>query len=102
MPDNALPEASDKRKDPRLPVNLAAHCRLGDRYVRETLQDISLSGLFLRTDETARAGTQVRIALALPYVDGPRFCTLVGNVVRIDRDDAGGIRGIGIAFDDSL
>src|SRR5260221_12266281 len=102
-PSIASPLPGDeKRREPRLPVTLAAHCRLGERYLRETLSDVSLCGLFLRTEEGAIAGTPVRIALALPYVDGPRFCTLVGNVVRISRDEAGRVRGVGVAFDASL
>lgn len=101
MSQSAAATTLEKRRDQRLVVNLSAHCRLGDLYVRETLQDISLSGLFIRTGELARPGTPVRIALALPYVDGPRFCTLVGTVVRTVRTD-GSAPGLGVAFDDSL
>jgi hypothetical protein len=40
----------------------------------------------------------VRVALALPFGDGPRICTLVGNVARIDRDARGLLRGLGVCF----
>lgn len=93
---------NEKRREPRLPVALAAHCRLGDHYVRETLGDLSLCGLYLKTGEAAREGMEVRIALALPYVDGPRFCTLVGNVARVERDETGRISGLGVSFDEHL
>ncbi|MGQ0505306.1 MAG: PilZ domain-containing protein, partial [Myxococcaceae bacterium] len=55
-------------------------------------------GLYLRTRELTREGTQVRVALALPYLDGPRYCTLVGRIARVDRDGHGSTRGVGVRF----
>jgi hypothetical protein len=86
----------EKRRQPRLSIELTAHCRIGDRHLRETLADISLTGLFLKTPSAAEPGSQVRIALALPYVDGPRFCTLVGNVVRTEG------QGVAVEFDGEM
>ena len=84
----------------RFPVTLTAHCRLGNRYVRDAIVDLSEGGLYLRTREPARAGTAVRVALALPHQEGPQFCTLVGNVARQDKDARGHQRGLGVSFDD--
>lgn len=89
---------SEKRLFPRLVVTLTAHCRIGNRYVRDPIGDLSLGGLFLRTRERAKEGTPVRVALALPSLHGPRYCTLVGNVARVDRDLAGTFRGLGVSF----
>src|SRR5688572_28491702 len=91
--------AADKREHLRIPVTLTAHCRLGNRFIREAVGNLSLGGLYLRTKERAREGTAVRVALALPYADGPRFCTLAGTVVRAARDDRGAPAGLGVSFD---
>ena len=93
--------ATEKRVHPRQSVALTAHCRIGNRFIRDAISDLSLGGLYLKTKEPAREGTPVRVALALPHDDGPRFCTLVGNVARIDRDLRGRLIGLGVSFDDT-
>ncbi|MBL8957675.1 MAG: PilZ domain-containing protein [Myxococcaceae bacterium] len=95
------PLRPEKRSHPRLAVALTAHCRIGNRFIRDAVADLSEGGLYLRTKEPAREGTPVRVALALPHDDGPKFCTLVGNVARIDRDPRGRLLGLGVSFDDS-
>src|SRR4051812_29507098 len=89
----------EKRSHPRLAVTLTAHCRIGNRFIRDAIADLSEGGLYLRTKEPAREGTPVRVAIALPYDDGPKFCTLVGNVARVDRDPRGRLLGLGVSFD---
>lgn len=54
-----------------------AHCRIGNRYVKDAVADLSEGGSYLKTREPAREGTPVRVALALPFGDGPKHCTLV-------------------------
>lgn len=88
---------SEKRVHPRVAVTLTAHCRIGNRFVRDAVADLSEGGLFLRTREPARPGTPVRVAIALPASDGVRFCTLVGSVVRVERDAKGHL-GLGVSF----
>ncbi|MGA9521148.1 MAG: PilZ domain-containing protein [Myxococcaceae bacterium] len=89
---------NEKRATPRIPVTLTGHCRIGHRFVREPIADLSLGGLYLRTRESVTAGLPVRVALALPWNDGPRYCTLVGSVARVERDPRGVLRGIGVCF----
>ncbi len=60
-------EAMEKRGFPRIPVTLTAHCRIGNRYVKDAVADLSEGGLYLKTREPAREGTPVRVALALPF-----------------------------------
>ncbi|MCU0697800.1 MAG: PilZ domain-containing protein [Myxococcaceae bacterium] len=90
--------AMEKRGSPRIPVTLTAHCRIGNRYVKDAVADLSEGGLYLKTREPAREGTPVRVALALPFTDGPRYCTLVGAVARVDRDARGFLKGLGVSF----
>lgn len=92
----------EQRQDVRLPVTLTAHCQIGSRYVRETLVDLSENGLFLRTNEPAQEGTPIRVALALPYGGGTRFCTLTGQVVRTQRNARGEREGLGIRLDEAV
>lgn len=88
----------EKRIFPRVAVTLTAHCRIGNRFVRDAVVDLSEGGLYLKTREPAREGTAVRVAIALPAADGVRFCTLVGNVARVDRDTKGAPKGLGVCF----
>jgi hypothetical protein len=85
-----------------LSVSLPAHCRLGEDHRRDPLSDISLGGFYLKTTARAAVGTPVRVALALPLTDGLRFCTLVGSVVRVDEDEGGTVRGLGVALNNRL
>ena len=101
MPHFHPPLRPEKRSHPRLAVALTAHCRIGNRFIRDAVADLSEGGLYLRTKEPAREGTPVRVAIALPHDDGPKFCTLVGNVARIDRDPRGRLLGLGVSFDDT-
>ena len=91
-------QEQEKRVFVRVPVVLTAHCRIGNRFIRDAVADLSEGGLYLKTREPAREGTPVRVALALPHQEGPRFCTLVGNVARVDRDPRGVLKGLGVCF----
>jgi len=93
------PNPGEKRASPRTSVQLTAHCRLGNRYVREAVGDLSQGGLFLRTREVVKEGTAVRVAVALPLTEGPRICTLVGRVVNVHKDARGMRQGVGVVFD---
>jgi uncharacterized protein (TIGR02266 family) len=96
---SASEKQSERRIFPRLRVALTAHFRIGNRFVRDAVGDLSIGGLYLKTREPAREGTQVRVAMALPFEEGPRYCTLAGLVARIDRDHRGFSRGLGVNFD---
>jgi len=73
---------SERRAEQRLPLSLAAHCQVGTDYTRGHLVDVSRRGIGLRTEQPWPAGTDVRVAVALPHHEGPKFCTLAGRVVR--------------------
>ncbi len=89
---------AEKRGHHRFPVELTAHCQLGTRFIKDPIADLSEGGLYLKTREPTREGTPVRVALALPYADGPRFCTLVGRIARVQRDGRGSMVGVGVRF----
>ena len=92
----------EKRRAPRVAVMLPAHCRVGQRHQREMLSALSLGGFFLKTQDRVAPGTVVRAALALPLLDGLRFCTLVGSVVRVEEGTDGSVQGLGVALQPDL
>jgi PilZ domain len=96
----AAVSAHEKRVARRIPVGVTAQCRIGNRHVRDEIADLSATGLYLRTREPAREGTEVRVGLALPSLTGQKFCTLVGKVARIDWDRRGILRGLGLRIAD--
>jgi hypothetical protein len=93
-----MTERQEKRAARRVAVSLTAHCQIGSRFVKDPVGDLSGDGLYLKTREPVKEGLPVRVALALPHEEGPRFCTLVGSVARLDRDDRGRPLGIGVSF----
>ena len=84
MPSGIKGSGADKRIFPRIQVALTAHCRIGNRFVRDAVADLSEGGLYLKTKEPARAGTPVRVALARPLPQGPQ---------------KGHSRGLGVSFE---
>ncbi len=54
---------------------------MGD-YTRGSIIDVSRSGIGLKTDKHIPPGAPLQVAMALPFSDGPRFCSLSGTVVR--------------------
>lgn len=90
--------SSEKRRSPRVEVELTAHCQIGHVFHRLPVADLSRGGLRLATRERTREGTPVRIALALPFEDGVRFCTFSGHVARIATDALGRPEGLGVCF----
>ncbi len=87
--------SSERRADQRLPLSLTAHCQVGTDYTRSHVIDMSRSGIGLTTETPWPPGTSLRVAMALPHHEGPKFCTLAGTVVRSRPG------GVGVRLDDS-
>lgn len=90
--------SAEKRSSPRVQVDLTAHCQIGHLFHRLPVADLSRGGLRLSTRERTREGTPVRVALALPFDDGVRFCTFSGHVARVAVDEQGRPDGLGVCF----
>jgi hypothetical protein len=88
----------EKRNAQRVSVMLTAHCQIGHQFFRGPIIDLSHEGFYLRTKAVAKEGNAIRIALALPHREGPRFCTLVGSIARVDQDDGGRLLGLGVSL----
>lgn len=78
----------DKREAVRVPVRVRARCRSEDVVVDGLVEDMSRSGLFIRTQRAIGLGTSTEIALDLP---GEQTLHLMAQVVRV-ADDGMGLR----------
>lgn len=83
------------RRAPRAPVTLAVHHRgrPGREVLTDDAEDISVSGLFVHSEEPYTVGTLVGLNLALP---GGRV-EVTGRVVRVGLGASGRV-GMGIMF----
>jgi hypothetical protein len=94
----AAPSVDDRRRTPRLPLGLWAHCQIDGVVSQQALGDLSATGLYIRIGTAPRVGARVRIVLGLPYISGQRVCSLSGRITWVDRE-GDVVRGAGVQFD---
>ncbi len=101
MADDETPEGAEKRKHPRAPLQLLVQYRFGSvgDFLAEYSSNISLGGIYIRTDEPREEGSLIYLQFTLrdgsPIIDG------LGRVVRSNRpgDLPPGIEpGMGVEF----
>ena len=101
MADDETPEGAEKRKHPRAPLQLLVQYRFGSvgDFLAEYSSNISLGGIYIRTDEPREEGSLIYLQFTLrdgsPLIDG------LGRVVRSNRpgDLPPGIEpGMGVEF----
>jgi hypothetical protein len=83
-------------------MSLTATCHIGGQAINEPLVNISTGGLYLRTKADVKDGERARIVLSLPYIGGRRYCTVNGQIKRVDRDGAGRTSGVAVVFDSDM
>lgn len=82
---------TERRRTPRIQLDLPLHLTLGDRIIETRISDISTNGIRFRTPRALPLMTQVQIGLELPTSGGEGPVALAGVVVRSDlRPDASG------------
>lgn len=88
--------SQDRRRHPRVKLNLLVQFRLQsyDQFLTDYASDLSLSGMFLRTDEPKPEGSLLYFQFTTKE-DGPLIEGL-GRVVRVTED--GEAPGMGIEF----
>lgn len=109
-PEGSSPSqaGADKRRWPRAPLQLLVQYRFNsiDDFIAKVASDLSMGGLFLRTDTPREEGALVYLQFSLE--NGDRLIEGLGKVVRVNPPgaDAGRTAGMGIEFvnfdDDSL
>lgn len=88
----------ERRRDPRMPLGLWAHCQIDGVVSQRALGDLSVSGLYLRMNVAPRMGARIRIVLGLPYISGQRVCSLSGRIVWVHVEGSI-VHGAGVQFD---
>jgi type IV pilus assembly protein PilZ len=92
---------TDRRRYPRVPLSLLIQYRFDtlEDFLSEYSTDISMGGMFIRTEQPRDEGTLVYLQFYLR--DGAKLIEGLGRVVRVNPVDfAGGegIAGMGIEF----
>jgi hypothetical protein len=82
---NVQPRRYD-RKD----FSLIVDYKVSDQYYRDIIQDISESGVFIKTSQTFSAGQKIRMTFMSPDYQKP--FKIKGEVVRVQTD------GVGVKF----
>ncbi len=92
-------ETDERRKHPRVPLKLLIQYRFDtfDEFLIEYATDVSIGGMFIRTDDPHEEGSIVYLQFALR--DGVKIIEGLGRVVRVNPPgDASRIPGMGIEF----
>ena len=92
---------TDRRKYPRVPLSLLIQYRFDtlEDFLSEYSTDISIGGMFIRTDRPKDEGTLVYLQFYLR--DGAKLIEGLGRVVRVnssDLQDGAASEGMGIEF----
>ena len=77
------------RKDPRRNIFTPARFAVGDRRFEGVVCDVSVSGLYLKTDAKLAVGDNVNVAFDIPLEDGSKTIEADGVVVRKGSDGYG-------------
>jgi uncharacterized protein (TIGR02266 family) len=104
MPEEATPSGGstgsgpDKRRFPRAPLQLLIQHRFNsmDEFVEKWSSDISMGGLFLRTEAPREEGAMIYLQFEL--TNGDKLIEGLGRVVRSQPPQEGRVAGMGIEF----
>jgi len=75
------------RKNDRKEFSMIVDYSVNDRYYRDFIQDISESGLFIKTPQTFSAGQKIKMTFMSPDYQKP--FKIKGEIVRAHEDGAG-------------
>jgi uncharacterized protein (TIGR02266 family) len=92
-----------RRRHPRAPLSLLVQYRFDtvDEFMSEYSADVSIGGMFIRTDEPRPTGSLIYLQFALK--DGSKLIEGLGRVVHVTQPgaadaDAGRPAGMGVEF----
>lgn len=97
---------AEKRKAPRAPLNMLVQYKIDsfDEFLSEYCLDMSIGGMFIRTDSPRTAGSLIYLQFTLK--DGCKLIEGLARVVHVNSSDKENISGMGVEFinfdDDSL
>lgn len=97
MPDKNQ-EDDERRRHRRVPVRVVIDYETADQFFTDYALNLSLGGIYIRTDEMLPVGTRLRIHFSVPEHDG--FIDGWGKVVRVQpAEGPDGPAGLGIALE---
>jgi molecular chaperone DnaK len=89
---------SERRRHERITVSVIIDYETADQFFQDYAMNLSLGGVFIRTNERMPLGARLKIHFSIPEHD--EFIDGWGTVVRIENsDDPDELPGLGIAFD---
>lgn len=92
------PEGPEKRKAPRADLHILVQFRFNtfEDFLAEYSTDISVGGMFLRTDHPRPEGALIYLQFALR--DGSKLIEGLGKVVRVNPPGGNRPAGMGVEF----
>ena len=90
---------ADRRRYPRYPLSLLVQYRFNtfEDFLAEYSVNISIGGIFIRTDQPLEEGSMVYLQFSL--TDGSRLIEGMGKVVRVNAPGVRGrVAGMGVEF----
>lgn len=84
----------EKRRHKRMPLFLAIDYKVGDRVIRDFIDDLSIGGVFIETRQRFSVGQEVTMTFTLPR--SKRHYKVGGKVIRVER------MGIAVRFRETI
>ena len=100
LPESRLlpfPLACERRKHPRARLLVRVECRSSQTYVLGTCEDISESGLSIKTQEAFDAGNSVTVRFVLPPVQTGSVIKADGVVLRVNPGRSMALEFVGLS-----
>jgi uncharacterized protein (TIGR02266 family) len=97
MPPPPAP-GEEKRRHPRKELSLLVQYRFNtfEEFLAEYSVDISVGGMFIRTDKPRPQGSMIYLQFALR--DGSKLIEGLGQVVRVNPPGSDRVAGMGVEF----
>lgn len=94
---------TDRRREPRLPVNFEVDYASDDTFLFAYITDISSLGIFVKTDNPLPIGSEIKLKFVpnTPGLEAPQLLELEGEVMwRNEKSDDDADPGMGVRFTD--
>ncbi len=93
---------TDRRREPRLPVNFEVDYTSDDTFLYAYITDISSLGIFVKTNDPLPIGSEIRLGFApdTPGLENQARLELEGEVMWNTEGDDNDCSGMGVRFTD--
>ncbi len=93
---------TDRRREPRLPVNFEVNYTSDETFLYAYITDISSLGIFVQTDSPLPIGSEIRLGFApdTPGLENTTRLELEGEVMWNSQGNDNSAPGMGVRFTD--